>query len=47
MDRTIGELPGLAGVEITTMARRDAIRRMGAAATADAHLTTPLAAFRA
>jgi hypothetical protein len=45
MDQTIGELPGLAGLTVTSDALRSAARRIGPA-VAKAKLATPLAAFR-
>jgi rubrerythrin len=45
MDQTIGELPGLAGLTVTSDALGAAARRIGPA-VAKAKLATPLAAFR-
>jgi rubrerythrin len=46
MDRTVGELPGLAGISIFADALRETIHRMGRGIGAG-RVVTPLAAFRA
>jgi hypothetical protein len=49
MDRTLGELPGLGGINVNRNALRAAIRRMGSASPrtgTGGHMATPLAAFR-
>ena len=46
MDRTVGELPGMAGIQIFQSALSEAMRRIGPAAS-KSRLVTPLAAFRA
>ncbi len=50
MDRTLGELPGLAGITVNRDALRGAMTRMRRSPTTSAtggHMATPLAAFRA